>query len=521
MTISRREVLKIAASFGILPILPTLAGCGDSASSGASLPEYEYDGPEGPEDLFALGVASGDPLCDAVILWTRADAGDGQPVDVFWEVARDENFDERVGAGWVLAGSETDFTVKLDAIGLESDAVYYYRFQALGRVSAVGRTRTLPTGPAARFRIAAASCSRYNGGYFSGYRHIAEQEEVDLVIHLGDYIYEYGSQGPVRPHDPPNELFTLDDYRRRYKQYRSDPDLQEAHRRHPFSVIQDDHESANNCWADGAPAHDESLNGPWAERRAAADRAHSEFMPNRPQTDGRMYRALQCGDLLDLVFLDTRSYRDEQVAAGADVAGIQDPNRTMLGSQQEAWVIDRVRESNASWLIAANAVIFAPWKVIGAPNAEGGGLIANVDGWDGYQHTRSKLFAALRGAGDPELIVLTGDVHSSWAFEVVEDPNNPEAYDPETGRGSAGVEFVTPGITSTFGFRGLDEVFRNANPHLKWSETLSQGYLILDLTPERAVVSWYHLDDVTQPDSGQRLAKQFEVKHGTKHLVEI
>lgn len=520
MNVSRREVLKIAASLGILPVLPTLAGCGDSASSGAPLPEYEYDGPQGPEDLFALGVASGDPLCDAVILWTRADAGDGLEVDVFWEVARDEGFQERVGAGWILADEDTDFTCKLDAVGLESGTTYYYRFQAMGRVSAVGRTRTLPEGPTERFSIAAASCSRYNGGYFSGYRHIAEQP-VDLVVHLGDYIYEYGSQGPVRPHDPPKEIFTLDEYRRRYKQYRSDPDLQEAHRRHPFSAIQDDHESANNCWAGGAPAHDEDLYGPWAERRAAADRAYSEYMPHRPQAGGRMYRALQCGDLLDIVLLDTRSYRDEQIADGADVAGIQDPGRTMLGAEQEAWVGEQFGKSRGRWVVVGNQVIFSPWKVIGAPNASGGGLIANVDGWDGYQQTRSNLFAALRDAGNPDLIVLTGDVHSSWAFEVVEDPNNPDAYDPETGRGSAGVEFVTPGITSTFAFPGLDAVFRNANPHLMWSETVSQGYLVLDLTPDRAEVSWFHLDDVTSPDSGQSLAKQFRVEHGTKHLVEL
>ncbi len=522
---SRREVLRLAAALGIAPVLPTLAGCGDGAvqADGSALPEYDYDGPLGPEGLFSHGVASGDPLADAVILWTRLSPESGGLLDVYWEVARDPQMQDRIGAGWFETNADRDYTVKLDAVGLAAGTTYYYRFWSLGRPSVIGRTRTAPSGAVDRLRMGVVSCSRYTGGYFHAYRGVAERADLDVVLHLGDYIYEGGETGPVRAHEPPHEILTIDDYRGRYAQYRSDPDLQEAHRQHPFVTVWDDHESANNAWYGGASGHNEATDGDWAERRARAERVYSEWLPIRDQDGGQIFRRLQFGELVDLLMLDTRLWgRDLQIEDFVDREGIRDPSRTMLGFDQEEWFADRVRESTARWVIAGQQVIMSPWKIGGAPESEGGGQISNTDAWDGYFPARSRLLEALRDGGDPNFIVLTGDVHSSWAFDLTEDPNDPANYDPETGAGSQGVEFVTPGVTSAFPVPGdaFLAVLHAANPHLKWADTAERGYTVLDVTPERTEAAWYHVDSVFDPVSGERLAAVFSVSEGTNHLVE-
>lgn len=517
----RREVLRLAALLGIAPVLPSLAGCGDADDT---LPTYDFDGTPGPEDLFQHGVASGDPLPGAVILWTRLTIDSAEPVEVFWEVARDPDFQDRVGAGFVATDADRDFTVKLDAVGLAAATTYYYRFRSLGRDSVIGRTRTAPEGAVDRLRLGVASCSRYAGGYFHAYRGLAARADLDVVLHLGDYIYEGGDTGPVRAHEPPYEIQSLEDYRGRYAQYRSDPDLQEAHRQHPFITVWDDHESANNAWRDGASAHNEATEGSWAARRARAERVYSEWMPIRDQDGGQIFRHLAFGDLLDLVMLDTRLWgRDLQVEDTADREGVRDPSRTILGLDQEAWLAERLRESSARWVVAGQQVIFSPWKVVGAPESQGGGVIANTDSWDGYFASRSRVLQSLRDAGDPNLIVLTGDVHSSWGFDIVEDPNDPARYDPDTGAGSQGVEFVTPGVTSGFPAPGEATLalFRNANPHLKYGDTERRGYTLVDLMPDRAEASWYHVDSVFEMQSGESRSASLRVLAGTNHLVEI
>lgn len=522
---SRRDVLRLATALGIAPVLPTIAGCGDSAvqgSDGSDLPDYDYDGPLGPEGLFSHGVASGDPLADAVILWTRLSPDDGAPLDVYWEVARDPSFVDRVGAGWFVTDGDRDFTVKLDAIGLDAGTTYYYRFRALGRASLIGRTRTAPSGAVDRIRMGVAACSHYANGYFHAYRGLAQRADLDVVLHLGDYIYERGDTGPVRPHDPSYEIVSLDDYRRRYAQYRSDPDLQEAHRQHPFINVWDDHESTNNSWRDGASNHDET-EGSWPERRARAERAYSEWLPIRDQVGGQIFRKLQFGDLIDLLMLDTRLWgRDMQAAGSTDRDTIRDPSRSILGFDQEEWFADRVAESTAQWVIAGQQVIMSPWKLAGAPESEGGGSITNEDAWDGYFPSRSRVLRSLRDAGNPNFIVLTGDVHSSWAFDLTEDPNDPANYDPATGAGSQGVEFVTPGVTSGFPVPGDSflNVLLGANPHLHWGDTNFRGYTVVDVTPERAEAAWYHLDTVREPESQEHLGAVFAVAAGTNHLEE-
>lgn len=519
---TRRDILRLAAALGIAPVMPTLVGCSDSSDDLSQiLPNYRFNGTPGPETLFSHSVASGDPLPFAVILWTRVSPATDGPVDVFWEVALDPEFRNRVGAGWTQTDADRDYTVKLDAMGLAAGTSYYYRFQSLGRMSPVGRTRTAPSGNVDRLRMAVVSCSNYSVGYFHAYRKIGERAELDLVVHLGDYIYEYGGSSSFRPHDPPREIIALNDYRQRYAQYRTDPDLQEAHRQHPFVTVWDDHESANNAWRDGAENHTEESEGSWAERRAAAERAYSEWLPIRDQDDGRTFRQLAFGDLVDLFMLDTRLWgRDQQIESLGDREGLRDPGRTILGFDQEEWLANGLRESSARWVIAGQQVIVSPWKIVAAPESAGGGVIANTDGWDGYYASRERLVQALGDAGNPNFIVLTGDVHSSWAFDIATDPSDPAAYDPVTGAGSVGVEFVTTSVTSNFPGEGAEQLFLAENPHLHWAETASRGYLIVDLTPDRAEAAWYHVSSVQEPEANEQLAKVFSTVAGTQHLEE-
>jgi alkaline phosphatase D len=514
---SRREVLRLAASLGLLPVAGAISACGGSAA--ASLPTYDFEGEPGPETLFSHAVASGDPLSDAVILWTRVSPDHDETVPVFWEMARDMDFQDRVAAGWEGTDSSLDYTVKVDAQFLDAGTTYYYRFQALGRISPVGRTRTAPTGSQERMRLGVVACSYYSIGYFHAYRSLAEREDLDVVLHLGDYIYEYASGGD-RAHIPDHEIVTLDDYRQRYAQYRTDPDLQAAHRQHPWIVVWDDHESANNSWKDGASNHQED-EGAWEARKAVAAQAYSEWLPIRDQEDGRIFRSFRFGDLLDLSMLDTRIWgRDEAAGSTSDTEVIRDPERTMLGFDQEEWLADEMWNSTARWFVLGQQVVMHHWKLQGLPEAEGGGAIANADQWDGYHAARERLFDAVEDAGRDNLIVLAGDVHSSWASELTRDPNEPSHYDPETGRGSLGVEMVCSSVTSTFGVQGLEAVLLALNPALKYGETISRGYLLLDLDHERAQGEWYHFDDISKVEQTERLGAVWITRDGANHLEE-
>ncbi|MFP6662893.1 MAG: alkaline phosphatase D family protein [Deltaproteobacteria bacterium] len=516
-TFSRREVLRLAASLGLIPVAGAISACG--GSSAASLPSYEFEGQPGPATLFSHAVASGDPLSDAVILWTRVSTQGDEAVSVFWEMARDEDFLDRVAAGWEGTDSSLDYTVKVDVQGLDAGATYYYRFHALGRMSPVGRTKTAPTGSQERMRIGVVSCSFYSIGYFHAYRSLAAREDLDVVVHLGDYIYEYAAGG-ARAHLPAHEIITLDDYRQRYAQYHTDPDLQAAHRQHPWILVWDDHESANNSWKGGASNHQED-EGAWQARKAAAAQAYSEWLPIRDQEDGRIFRSFRFGDLLDLTMLDTRIWgRDKAAGSASDSAVMRDPERTLLGFDQEEWVAGEMQSSSARWFVLGQQIVMHQWKLQGLPEAEGGGAVANADQWDGYHAARERLFDAVEDAGRGNLIVLTGDVHSSWAADLTRDPNEPSHYDPQTGRGSLGVEMVCSSVTSTFSVPGLEEVIKTMNPALKYGETVSRGYLLLDLDHERAQGEWYHFDDVSKVEQTERLAAIWATRDGANHLEE-
>jgi alkaline phosphatase D len=513
--LSRRRFLEITASLSVVPLASALPGCGDS-----------NDASFGPETLFEHGVASGDPLPDAVILWTRLSPLGAGAVDVVWEMALDESFSATAASGTARADEERDFTVKVDATGLAPGTTYYYRFQALGRTSPIGRTRTAPADGVERLRFAVVSCSSLAHGYFHAYRRVAERTDLDAVIHVGDYIYEYGDgeYGSVRGYEPPHEIVALEDYRLRYSQYRRDPDLQEVHRLFPMIAIWDDHESADNSWSNGAVNHQPATEGSWEVRRAAAEQVYSEWMPIRDQAGGQIWRSFRFGDLIDLILLDTRLWhRDEPAPSTADPI-VRDPRRQILGDDQEAFFAGELADSSARWRIVGQQVMMAPLKLSGAPNSEGGGTTVNPDQWDGYLAARDRFFATVRSSGKDNLVVLTGDIHTSWAIELSDDPNNPDVYDPATGAGAIGVEFVTTSITSP-GIAGINNdlipVFQGANPHIKWADLEQRGYLILDVTPERAQAAWFHVDDITDPNAGaERFARAVAIYDGETLLRE-
>lgn len=497
-----------------------------------------------PRGLFQHGVASGDPLADRVILWTRVTPqAPRDRLRVDWVVARDPELAETVQAGSLVTDAGRDWTVKVDAQGLQPGTTYYYRFSVGGERSAVGRTRTLPVGAVDHLRLAVVSCSNFAAGYFNAYRRIAERADLDAVIHLGDYIYEYadGQYGSTRPCDPSHEIITLDDYRRRHAQYKADPDSQEMLRQHPLIAIWDDHETANDAWKGGAENHQPEDEGGWSERVAAALQAYHEWMPVRTvrkdlKRDNHRYAF---GDLVDLFTLEERlGGRSEQLVADiptpfglafAQAGEFLNPARSVLGSEGEAWLTRQLRKSGARWKLLGQGVMFAQLKAVGAPNAAGGGLFLNPDQWDGYQPARDRLYAVVQGqdGGAPvrNLVVLTGDIHSSWAADLTRDPNNPDpragGYDAVTGEGALAVEFVGTSVSSP----GMDDpgnalaaYLRSQNPHFKYIELNRRGYLLIDVTCERVVGEWWHLETVASPDARQVLAAAFAVQDGAARL---
>jgi alkaline phosphatase D len=524
MTISRRDLL---AKAGALSVSSALPGCGDdeggeTGTEGGTgddgLPHYEFDGEPGPEDLFQHGVASGDPLPDAVILWTRVTGATEPQVEVFFEVALDPEFTMRVAADYGMALADADYTAKVDVTGLDPATTYFYRFYALGRESVVGRTRTAPSGPIERLRFGVTSCSSLAHGFFHSYRRMSERTDLDVVLHLGDYIYEYGNgeYGDVRTYEPPTEIISLEDYRMRYSQYRRDPDLQELHRQHPIIAIWDDHEVADNAWKDGAENHQAS-EGDYQERKSAAEQVYREWMPIREVAPEIVYRSFSYGDLVSLILLDTRHVaRDEQASTVQDTESIDDPARQLLGEPQEAWLEQELGTSSARWKLVGQQVVLGQTHIAG-------GLPFNVDAWDGYEGARTRFFDIVEANAPTNLVVLTGDIHSSWAMDLARDPYG-MGYDPQTGAGALGVEIVTPAVTAE-GFTGalLNTIpsFLMENPHLHWLEGERRGYVVLDITAERVQATWWHVADITTPMGGtENAAAVFAVYDGTNHLVE-
>ena len=475
--------------------------------------------------VFQHGVASGDPLTDRVILWTRVTSASrsASPVQVRWQVATDEAMRRIVARGTATASAARDFTVKVDAGSLRPGGTYFYAFDSGGEQSPIGRTRTLPANGNGRLRLAAVSCSNYPAGYFNVFRCVANRDDLDAVVHLGDYIYEvangvYGDGTATnRIPAPAGETVTLADYRLRYGTYHPDVDLQEARRLHPFIVVWDDHEIANDASAAGAPAL-QAKQGRWATRRAGAYQAYLEWMPVREAGPGvRLYRRFRFGDLADLVMLDTRGLRDPQVS-GKDFDALVNPRRTLLGAAQEAWLRTTLRDSQRGgtrWRLLGQQVIFAPLTIPGI-------AVQNTDVWDGYPAARRRVFDMLAAERITDLAILSGDVHSSWAMDV---PRPDSRYNARTGEGSAAVELVTPAISSPpmFASETLRErgtLLRLAVPHLKYLEGDSRGYVVVDVSRERLQADWYHVPGVDVRSASERKATSYVCERGAGRLAQ-
>ena len=498
--------------------------------------------------VFQHGVASGDPLNDRVILWTRVTPSSVKSsIAVSYVVATDPALSQVVLRGTSKTHPGRDNTVKVDAQGLRPNTTYYYQFGAEGVASPVGRTKTLPVGPTSSLRMAVVSCSNHAYGYFNAYARIAQRADLDLVMHLGDYIYEYGvgQYGSARTPEPAHEIVSLSDYRQRHAQYKRDADSQAMHRQHPLVAIWDDHETANNATKTGAENHQPGTEGDWATRVAAALQAYYEWMPVRPVDTANLRknnRYFAYGDLADLIMLEERvSSRSEILTASRPTPfgagfnqsdpGYGDPGRSMLGVDQEAWLAERLRSTPARWKMLGQGVMFAQLKGVAAANSAGGGTFLNSDQWDGYQPARDRIYEVLKGdathAPVDNVVVLTGDIHSAWAADLTQDPNNNNTatggYNPATGEGSRAVEFVGTSVSSP----GLDSDssgqiaggLRIYNPHFKYINLTRRGYMLLDVNRDRVVSEWWFVDTAASPSRIETFAIAFAVVVGTNRLV--
>lgn len=507
---------------------------------------------------FTHNVASGEPRQHSVMLWTRYVPEAGRSALLSYEVSPTDDFARIASRGTVGADPDRDFCVKPVAGGLVPGRTYFYRFRdSAGTYSPVGRTRTLPDGRVRRFRIAVFSCANLPSGWFSAYGHAAARHDVDLVLHLGDYFYEYQEgryprgvpSPPGRVLDPATEVVHLADYRRRYAAYRADPDLQLLHQRFPMVMMWDDHESANNSWQGGADNHQPATEGPWEVRKAAAMRACREWLP----VSENAWESYEIGDLATLFRPETRltgrSQQPSYIAALAGQADVtaalrafrdgpwQDPARTMLGAEQEGWLGDGLRRSVGqgkkwqvlgqqtvmgqaslapevgSWLTPAATAQLRQQVSVGVA-AGRLGLPFTLDSWDGYPAARERL---LRSALDAHanLLVLSGDSHNAWGFDL------------SLGGAAAGAEFAGQSVTSP-GYEtylpwvdpaDLARAMVAFNPQLKWAETGRRGYMTVELTPERATGEWLFLETIARRSTAIAARHGMTVTRGTNRFA--
>lgn len=536
----RRRFLQGSAALGVGAVL---AACGSSRRPANAGDPGGVAQPI-PGQPFQHGVASGDPLMDRVILWTRVTVAGGEAVPVAWAVFADEAMTQAVTGGQAMATPATDFTVKVDAAGLMPGTTYWYRFAVGDAASPIGRSKTLPDGSPDAVRLGVATCGDYSRGLWNAYARLAEAD-VDAVLHLGDYIYET-DRDAVRAHQPPIDVVTLAEYRARYNSYRVEPELQAVHAAHPMIWVWDDHETVDGTWRAGADPndHDPAIHGPIEVRQANALQAALDWLPIRspdPTNRERIYRRFQFGDLVDLFMLDTRRIGRDEVLEG-NVEGdffrlegeFVNDQRQMLGADQEQWLHDGLSNSTARWRMLGNQVVMAQIKIVGAVNATGQSVYANPDQWDGYDPARQRLFDAIEAGSVNNLVVLTGDVHASLAFEVTRDPNNPAAYDPVTGNGVLAAEFVAPSISSAgdpqvptsagdvsdtiLAFGG--DALRAQNPHGKYFEGTRNGYLVVDVTAQRTRVEYWTVPTVTAITDEQNMDTAFVVTDGDPRIVQ-
>jgi alkaline phosphatase D len=506
---------------------------------------------------FTHSVASGEPSQDSVLLWTRyvSDAAETRLEVEVWE---DEVLPRIVSGGQAIASAQRDHTAKIVVGNLKPGKTYNYHFIAPdGSISHIGRTRTLPAGKVSKYRMAIFSCSNLPFGWFNAYAHANAADDFDLVLHLGDYLYEY--QRGVYPFakdavagrliEPAGEMIALADYRLRYASYRADPDLQRLHAMHPMIAMWDDHEFANDAYSTGAQNHQQS-EGDWNERKIAAERAYREWMPVRDRSDDVWWSSYAIGNLAEIQLTESRvSARSKQASFGqptGDEAEILrqlkafrdgplfDKERTMLGASQEAWLANRFTKSKARWNVWAQQTIvgslvqpqgmenwlpsdtlpFVRDRVLRGGVAGKAGIPSNMDAWDGYPAARAKALKAAQ-AGKSDLVVLTGDTHNGWAFDLSHEGK------------AAGVEFAgqsvsSPGLESTFTAVNADMISKTlveTNPGLVWADAGRRGYMAIELTRDTAVSEWRFTDSVKTRSAALAGTKRLETKHGTRKLV--
>lgn len=488
-----------------------------------------------PRPSFRHGIASGDPTPTAVILWTRVTSASAADARVDWQVATDGGFRNIVREGFVHTGIARDFTVKVDADGLSPGRQYFYRFICDGQESGIGQTKTLPQGAIDKAKFAVVSCSNYPAGYFNVYREIAGRNDLDAVLHLGDYIYEYGpgeyateyAESLGRQPEPRHEIRTLADYRQRHAQYKSDPDSQAMHARWPMIAVWDDHEIANDSWRGGAENH-EAEDGAWIDRRDAALQAYFEWMPIRGSANGAdtaIYRDFRWGDLATLIMLDTRLVgRDMQPNVGPEVtqdsiiAALQDPDRHLLGTTQENWFRETLDSARGTtWQVIGQQVMVSRMEppdleplvdrnqpsslsqetldaVIAASKSHAPQIL---DVWEGYPYARARFLQELADrAANP--VVLSGDLHTALAANLV----------PANSDRPVSVELMTtavtsPTLTSVFPDKtpnGVRDATLKQNPNIRFLDTAHRGWLAVTLTAERCTGEWHLVDTVLDRD---------------------
>lgn len=580
-TVNRRRFIHgLGASAAAL----SLAACG-----GDDNPLWQ-GGTDSGDVTFTHGIASGDPLQERVMLWTRVVPASRQAsVKVMWRIATDANMTTIVNQGEVTTSAANDHTLKVDVDKLSPNTVYYYQFESAGVKSRIGRTKTLPTGDVSKVKLAVFSCANYPAGYFHAYADAAKRQDIDVCVHLGDYIYEYGRTVLVttdiglteetayasanakalgREVEPATEITNISSYRRRYNQYRSDPNLQDLHAQAPMISVWDDHEFCNDAYRDGGENHQPDKEGDWADRKLAAMTAYHEWLPTRNNVINNITRSFDFGNLLSLHMMDTRIIgRDQPLDYGNYVAddgsfkGLQlfgdlfKKDRGLLGLNQQNWLATQLQKSIATWQVLGQQILMgkmwipAPlllnfndpnsgvpvptyFQILAKQQAAPESLTDtekyilaqpaipyNLDAWDGYSAARDNLLS-LAKANNANLVVLAGDTHNAWANDL------------QDGKGDAvGVEFATSSVSSP----GFEEYLSDIPPAqfaaalpglvqggtLKYANTNERGYMVITLTPSECQSEWVFVSDILKPTYSAEVGKTLRVKVGENKITEV